>query len=108
MNFWLSHDRCPIHHYEAISLNTSDDGENQGGLRLTRGKCCGRWESLKRWKIDPWQLAVDVLGEARGLTQDQRFYLAEMLPDKIPYRDEEFVVPSPKVAPRSSNDARGK
>lgn len=42
----LSIDRCP-HGMKAISVNLR--GEH--GHRLTSGKCCGRWDTVKEWPM---------------------------------------------------------
>ena len=39
--------RCPIHQ-EFWALMISDES---GGVRLTRSKCCGRWDVVKRWPL---------------------------------------------------------
>jgi hypothetical protein len=87
--FKLCVDRCPTHRFSAVSLQ-SPDGT---GLRLTYSKCCGTWETVKRFDTDPWRLAVDILSEARGLTQEQRFDLEDRIRSLIPERDESFVRP---------------
>ena len=45
---FLAINRCPVHR---DFMSVSIDDEN-GGFRLTPSKCCGRWETLIRWKID--------------------------------------------------------
>lgn len=83
----LSLDECPSHGYRAVSLQE----KGRGGLRLTRGKCCGSWRAIKSWRVDPIELAAEILSEARNLTQEQRFDLEERLPALVPYRDESFT-----------------
>jgi hypothetical protein len=60
--------RCPVHSsivdgrlmgYWSLCL----DDEDGTGTRLTRGKCCGRWETVKRWPLD--QVNIDELIEAK-------------------------------------------
>lgn len=43
--------KCPEHGIYSISLD--DDG---GGLRLTPGKCCGRWAPIKAWEMNAKEL----------------------------------------------------
>ena len=43
--------RCPEHGFYAISLDCE-----RGGTRITHGKCCGRWETVKSWDLDAKQL----------------------------------------------------
>lgn len=47
----LTISRCPIHGYQAITL----DG-NGHGVRLTPSKCCGRWDTVTAWKLSPNEL----------------------------------------------------
>lgn len=91
----LSHDRCPLHGYEAISFQE----KGAGGQRLTHSKCCGRWESLKRWRVDPWDLVVDIVSEVRSLVQEQSFDLRDRIEAMIPTRNEEFERPPLSRAP---------
>ena len=46
--FYISIDRCPVHHFNAISV-----GDHETGLRLTPSKCCGSWNSVYEWRITP-------------------------------------------------------
>lgn len=58
----LSIDRCPAHGYWAISV-----GDEHGGTRLTPGKCCGRWEGVRSWRLSPMEvdrLLADIQSEA--------------------------------------------
>jgi len=43
---YLSIDRCPRHSFMAVSIN-----DGNGGSRLTAGKCCGSWSSIKSWSL---------------------------------------------------------
>lgn len=43
---YLTVARCPTHGWMAVSID--DDG---GGVRVTPGKCCGRWDTVKRWSL---------------------------------------------------------
>lgn len=58
---WLCFDQCEVHGFTAISING-----NNGGTRITSGKCCGAWKTIRRWKMDGKKLsdavksAVDV------------------------------------------------
>jgi hypothetical protein len=54
----LAINRCPSHGYWSVSL----DSEGHG-LRLTPGKCCGRWDTVKAWNVDPQKLIEDIEGE---------------------------------------------
>lgn len=43
----LSINRCPRHpEFWSVSI----DDEN-GGVRLTPGKCCGQWNTVKEWPL---------------------------------------------------------
>ena len=44
--FSLTYSECP-HGMPAISVD-----DETGGIRLTRGKCCGRWDTKKSWPMD--------------------------------------------------------
>ena len=47
---YLTIDKCP-HGTYSVSLMDDD-----GGVRLTPSKCCGRWDEIKRWSMTPKQL----------------------------------------------------
>lgn len=55
---------CPRHGYWAVSLDDED-----GGIRLTSGKCCGRWDTVRSWPMGAHELrglieaATDALEE---------------------------------------------
>jgi len=57
--------RCPAHGYTAICVDPVDE-EHGGGVRLTPGKCCGRWNLLKRWKVDAEETAQAIQNEAKA------------------------------------------
>jgi hypothetical protein len=46
MKYFLAYNRCPLHGFESISLDNDD-----GGTRLTRGKCCGRWDVVIKFPM---------------------------------------------------------
>mgnify|MGYP001065312806 CR=1 FL=1 len=39
--------KCPAHNFYAVTI----DDENGCGTRVTPSKCCGRWDTVKRWPI---------------------------------------------------------
>ena len=43
--------RCPVHGYWAIGLEST---------RLTNAKCCGRWETVKEFRVPADRLIKDV------------------------------------------------
>ena len=45
--YWLAFNRCSTHGFEMISID-----DDNGGLRVFGGKCCGSWKTAKRWPID--------------------------------------------------------
>ena len=53
---------CPTHGFKAVSIE--DEG---GGIRVTPGKCCGRWVTTKEWAMSEreWRsLAGEALAAA--------------------------------------------
>lgn len=44
---YLAINQCPTHGYWAITVE-----DNVSGERITPSKCCGRWDTVKRWPID--------------------------------------------------------
>ena len=44
--YWLAFNRCSTHGFEMISID-----DDNGGLRVFGGKCCGSWKTAKRWPI---------------------------------------------------------
>jgi hypothetical protein len=57
--FFLAVKRCPIHHdYYAVHFY----GERDAGVRLTTSKCCGRWNDVCNWEVDPQKL-LDAINE---------------------------------------------
>jgi hypothetical protein len=62
----LSINQCPDHGFWSVSI----DSDNGGGTRITPGKCCGRWQVVKSWKLgyDDWH---ELINEAEcALEQD--------------------------------------
>jgi hypothetical protein len=49
---YLAINRCPIHR---DFLSVAIEEEDGGGTRITPSKCCGRWETLKRWPLEESQ-----------------------------------------------------
>lgn len=47
----LSIDKCPVHGYWAISINEEAVDGSGIGTRVTPGKCCGMWSSVRNWKL---------------------------------------------------------
>ena len=45
---YMGHYTCPAHDFHSIVI---DDIEGVGGTRMLGGKCCGRWELVKRWPV---------------------------------------------------------
>jgi hypothetical protein len=61
MSVILSINKCPAHGYWSISI-----GDEHGSVRLTEGKCCGRWDTVREWRYDETQasrLLSDVTDE---------------------------------------------
>ena len=50
--FYLAIRRCENHGYYAVTA----EYEQQGGRRLTPSKCCGRWDLVTKFRVDPKQL----------------------------------------------------
>jgi hypothetical protein len=48
----LSINRCPLHGYWAVCI-----GRSYGSTRLTPGKCCGRWDTVREWEFDEAEAA---------------------------------------------------
>lgn len=44
---WLALLECKRHGFKAISIEDKDGH----GYRITPGKCCGSWQTMKRWKV---------------------------------------------------------
>lgn len=44
--YFLTLNECP-HGTRSISLDSEG-----GGIRLTAGKCCGRWNEVQKWGMD--------------------------------------------------------
>lgn len=49
----LAINQCP-QHPSFWSVSIDDDN---GGTRLTPGKCCGRWRVVKEWAVTPKDIA---------------------------------------------------
>lgn len=66
--------RCPIHRqYWSVSLDCLrvEEGDLRGtGHRLTGTKCCGQWQNVKRFPIDPEGLLEDVRREVEFYRRD--------------------------------------
>ncbi len=43
----LSINQCPDHGFWSVTI----DWDRGSGLRVTPGKCCGRWQEIKSWKL---------------------------------------------------------
>jgi hypothetical protein len=44
---YLTINQCPQHKdFMSVSIDDED-----GGYRLTPSKCCGRWVTIKKWKM---------------------------------------------------------
>lgn len=54
----LSICRCPTHGFYSVSIE-----DNDGGVRLTPSKCCGRWDVVKEWRlsIEQWDEIVNTI-----------------------------------------------
>lgn len=48
---YLAINQCPTHGYWAITVEGDETGE-----RITPSKCCGRWDTVKRWPLDQCHL----------------------------------------------------
>jgi hypothetical protein len=59
----LTIDRCPVHRdFWAVCI-----GDDDGGVRMTRSKCCGQWKQVKAFRMtaDDWrELAEEALAAA--------------------------------------------
>lgn len=53
--------RCP-HGCMAICVDPIDG--SSGGTRLTPGKCCGRWDLVKQWRVDAESTTEAIQNEA--------------------------------------------
>lgn len=44
--------KCPTHGYWSVSID-----DEHGGTRVTRSKCCGRWDTVKEFTLSQsdWQ-----------------------------------------------------
>jgi hypothetical protein len=74
--WYLAYRECPAHHWNSISF----ESEEHGGQRLTASKCCGRWDLVKRFAVDPAQVAADIIGSVwDGSTQVERFALEDRM-----------------------------
>ena len=81
MIYSLSINRCPIHaDFWAICLDWRTAKGDGHGTRLTPSKCCGRWETIKQFKVSAIDLrcmieacenAIEDLGQAE-LTPKER------------------------------------
>ena len=58
--------QCPQHGYWAITV---DDGS--GGIRVTPGKCCGRWDAVKAFRLSArdWRELSELAAEAAELEE---------------------------------------
>lgn len=45
---YIGHYTCPAHDFHSLCV---DDTADIGGTRVLGGKCCGRWELVKRWPV---------------------------------------------------------
>lgn len=58
MRVYLEFMRCPVHEgFSCIALSEEGDDACSGGHRLTAGKCCGQWRTVKKFQMDDWELA---------------------------------------------------
>lgn len=51
MKLMLSFNRCPSHGYESISVDAIEKDGSGSGLRLTDGKCCGRFDTVRSFPV---------------------------------------------------------
>jgi NTP pyrophosphatase (non-canonical NTP hydrolase) len=49
---YLAINKCPNHGFYSITVEDDDTG-----TRVTPSKCCGRWDTVKRWKVSQCDLA---------------------------------------------------
>lgn len=72
---YLTIGRCPVHRqFWDISLDTLrvEGGEwLGGGHRLTPSKCCGQWETVRQWKVDPAELLEQVVTEIQSFRAEE-------------------------------------
>ena len=59
MSTYLAISRCPTHREFWAVMVEDEDGR---GTRVTPSKCCGRWETVKRWKLDE-RMANEIIDE---------------------------------------------
>jgi len=59
---WLGIWECPIHSQPAICVDPI--GVEMAGQRLTPGKCCGRWDLVRRWRVSASRLIEQITEEA--------------------------------------------
>lgn len=62
---YLAINRCPIHGFLSVSVD-----DESTGVRITPGKCCGRWEIIKQWPIS--QVDVEEIDIAKQEAEDDR------------------------------------
>ncbi len=43
---------CPAHNFWALGTTEEDEDGHGGGRRIVGGKCCGSWQTFRRWPID--------------------------------------------------------
>ena len=53
---------CPEHGFSAIAIGANIEGS----IRVTRGKCCGRWDVTKTWTVS----AEDVVRVCEDAIED--------------------------------------
>lgn len=61
---YLIINRCKRHGYYCIEF-----GDDNGGTRMTPGKCCGSWTEIKRWKLSPRQWD-EIINEAHNMKEE--------------------------------------
>lgn len=72
--WYLAYRECPVHHWNCITYESAQ----RGGHRLTASKCCGRWDLVKRFNVDPAEAAAAIIAETwKESTQEQRFALVD-------------------------------
>ena len=52
--------QCPVHRYMCVAINDT---------RVTPGKCCGQWMTVRRWKTDGRSFTADVRNAIKGVSK---------------------------------------
>lgn len=72
LKYSLSIYRCSIHQeFWAISLDNQDERGNGTGTRLTPSKCCGRWNTVKSFRMNKDDLE-GMVGECQSILDEMK------------------------------------